>query len=428
MIIGRGYEDRLLTDEETTGVIRNAIEGAGLKGKKVLVIIPDHTRTAPIDKLFRHLYSLLADETKTLDYLIALGTHPPLLMNQIYQRVGITPQEHKTKYPKARFFNHNWQSPTDLTTIGTISEEEISRLTDGLFCISIVVEVNKIIFNYDHILIVGPVFPHEVVGFSGGNKYFFPGIAGPKVLNFFHWLGAIITNPAIIGNKWTPVRKVVDHAASLISVKKSAFCLVVKGQGVAGIYYGTPEESWSEAADLSDKLHIIYKEKPYHTVLSCAPPMYDDIWTAGKCMYKLEPVVADGGSLIIYAPHVTEVSHTHGKVIDEIGYHTKDYFAKQWDKFKNYPWGVLAHSTHVRGIGKYEGGIEKPRVNVILATGIPEERCRKINLGYMNPATIRHEDYMNRENEGVLHVPKAGETLYRLKKMGTIPNNGKQEV
>jgi nickel-dependent lactate racemase len=267
-------------------------------------------------------------------------------------------------------------------------------------------------------LVVGPVFPHEVVGFSGGNKYFFPGIAGPKVLNFFHWLGAIITNPAIIGNKWTPVRKVVDYSASMIKVQKSALCLVVKGEGLAGMYYGTPEESWSDAADLSDKLHILYKEKTFRTVLSCAPTMYDDIWTAGKCMYKLEPVVADGGTLIIYAPHVTEVSYTHGKIIDEIGYHTRDYFAKQWEKFKNYPWGILAHSTHVKGIGKYENGIEKPRVNVILATGISEERCRKINLGYMNPASIHREDYINREDEGVLYVPKAGETLYRLKNSG----------
>ena len=132
-------------------------------------------------------------------------------------------------------------------------------------------------------------------------------------------------------------------------------------------------------------------------------------------MYKLEPVVADGGTLIIYAPHVTEISYTHGKILDEIGYHVRDYFTARWDEFKRYPWGVLAHTTHVKGAGTFVRGIEKPRINVILATGIPEERCRKVNLGYMNPDNVNIDNYNNREAEGILYVPKAGETLYRLK-------------
>jgi nickel-dependent lactate racemase len=277
------------------------------------------------------------------------------------------------------------------------------------------VKINKLIFEYDQLIICGPVFPHEVVGFSGGNKYLFPGIAGQQIIDFFHWLGAVITNPVIIGNKWTPVRKVVDRAAAMLTVPRYAFSLVVKGEGLSGLYFGTPEESWSEAADLSNTLHITYQDHPYHTVLSCAPKMYDDIWTAGKCMYKLEPVVADGGDLIIYAPHVTEVSVTHGHIIEQIGYHTRDYFLKQWDKFSQFPWGVIAHSTHVKGIGTFENGVEKPRVNVILATQIPKEMCEKINLGYLDPNSIVPEDYANRESEGVLYVPKAGEMLYRLK-------------
>jgi hypothetical protein len=154
--------------------------------------------------------------------------------------------------------------------------------------------------------------------------------------------------------------------------------------------------------------------KPFHTVLSCAPPMYDEVWVAGKCMYKLEPVVADGGELIIYAPHLKEISLTHGKLIEEVGYHVRDYFVKQWDKFAHYPWGVLAHSTHVRGQGTYENGIEKPRVKVTLASQIPPAVCERINLGYRDPATIDVESFANREHEGVLLVRKAGEQLYRL--------------
>jgi nickel-dependent lactate racemase len=139
--------------------------------------------------------------------------------------------------------------------------------------------------------------------------------------------------------------------------------------------------------------------------------------TAAKGMYKMEPSVTDGGEVVIYAPHITEVSYTHGKLIDEIGYHCRDYFMKQWDKFKDYPGGVLAHSTHVKGLGTYdpETGIESPRIRVTLATGISEERCRRINLGYLNPAEIDPNQWKSREHEGILVVPRAGEMLYRIK-------------
>ena len=220
----------------------------------------------------------------------------------------------------------------------------------------------------------------------------------------------------IIGNKWTPVRKVVDRAGALVKVNKACFAMVVApDKSLVGLAFGTPEAAWDAASKLSRKVHIVYQDRPFQTVLSNMPPMYDDLWVAGKGMYKLEPVVADGGELIIYAPHVTEISVTHGKIIEEIGYHCRDYFLTQWDKFKNYPWGILAHSTHVRGIGQMVAGVEKCRINVTLATGIPEKICRKINLGYRDPKSINLEDFANREADGVLLVRKAGEMLYHLK-------------
>ena len=141
--------------------------------------------------------------------------------------------------------------------------------------------------------------------------------------------------------------------------------------------------------------------------------IYEDLWTAAKAMYKTEPAISDGGEVIIYAPQVTEISYTHGRLIDEVGYHVRDYFVKQWDRFGHVPGGIMAHSTHVKGAGTYEGGVETPRIQVTLATGIPEERCRRVNLGYSDHRTIDPEEWTGREAEGILLVPHAGEVLYR---------------
>ncbi len=386
-----------------------------LKNRRVLVIVPDATRTAPVAEMFQALHAELSGSVAALDVMIALGTHPPMSESAIEARLGITHEERTGLYANVRFHNHDWNNPEALRTIGVIPAETIKKLSRGLFEMEVPVTINATLFDYDLLVIVGPVFPHEVVGFSGGNKYLFPGVAGPDILNFFHWLGAVITNPMIIGSKWTPVRNVVDHAASLVSIEKLCFALVVSGSSPAGVYAGSPEAAWDAASEHSARLHIVVKERPFHTILSCAPEMYDELWVGGKCMYKLEPVLADGGELIIYAPHIRAVSETHGRLIEQIGYHCRDYFLKQWDRFKDLPWGVIAHSTHVHGIGTYEDGVEHRRARVTLATGIPKETCKKINFGYRDPATIDIESYANREDEGVLLVRKAGEMLYRLK-------------
>ncbi|MFO1475906.1 MAG: lactate racemase domain-containing protein [Verrucomicrobiota bacterium] len=396
-------------------MVARACPASGCHGKRLLLVIPDHTRTAPVGLLFKTLYCQAGATSARFDVLVALGTHPPMSEAAICERLEITPEQRRTTYAGVRFFNHEWDNPAALKSVGTIPASEIGELTGGLFSMDVPVEINRLVFDYDRVIVLGPVFPHEVVGFSGGNKYLFPGIGGPQILNFFHWLGAVCTNPMIIGNKWTPVRKVVDRAAALVKVDKLCLAMVVApDKSLAGLFAGTPEAAWDQASECSREIHVTRLPAPFKTVLSCAPAMYDELWVAGKCMYKLEPVVADGGELIIYAPHVREISVTHGRLIREIGYHCRDYFLKQWDRFKHYPWGVLAHSTHVRGIGRYENGTEHCRIQVTLATGIPESVCREINLGYRDPATIRPADFAGREPEGVLLVPKAGEMLYQL--------------
>lgn len=406
-----------VSEEQVAALLAQACPTESYRDKRVLLIVPDGTRTAPVGLLFKTLHHQIGSVTKSFDVLIALGTHQPMSEAAICQRLEIAKKERHETYRLVNFFNHAWNDPSALKQVGTLTADEISKLSDGLFALDVPVEVNKLVFEYDQVIIIGPVFPHEVVGFSGGNKYLFPGVGGPQILNFFHWLGAVVTNPMIIGTKWTPVRRVVDRAGAMVKVDKLCVAMVVApDKDLVGVFAGTPEAAWDAASDLSARVHIVCKDRPFHTILSCAPPMYDELWTAGKCMYKLEPVLADGGELIIYAPHLKEICVSHGSHIETVGYHCRDYFLKQWDKFKDVPWGVLAHSTHVRGIGTFENGVERCRARVTLASQVPCAICEKINLGYRDPETIRPADYANREDKGVLLVSKAGEMLYRLKR------------
>lgn len=402
--------------------IRAALEkGLARKftGKKLLVLIPDHTRSIPLPQLFRMMVEVLSDASK-LDFMVALGTHPPLDAAALNKLVGITHDERLTRYGWVGLHNHNWNQGDALEQIGTLTLDRVKEIAGAAWHPSlggdVPVRINKQIKEYDRIIILGPTFPHEVVGFSGGAKYLFPGISGPEMINVTHWLGALLTSTKIIGTKDTPVRAMINAAADMVKTPVTLVSLVVVGEGLAGVFVGDLREAWGAAADLSSKRHITWVEKPYQRVLAWAPSMYDELWTAGKAMYKTDPVVADGGEIIIFAPHLSTVSHVHGKHIYEIGYHPLDYFLKQWDKYKHVPLGVLAHSTHVRGGGTFENGTEKPRIKVTLASQISADDCKKLSLGYLDPATVRVEEWQGKEAEGKLYVPKAGEMLYRVKK------------
>ncbi|MEI6156754.1 MAG: lactate racemase domain-containing protein [Atribacterota bacterium] len=419
MILEMGTKEDVWTDSQFADSILQAINACPVDRKRILVIIPDNTRTAPMKLLFSSFRKALKGRVTRLDFMIALGTHHSLTPEQIQQEVGITPEE--ALQDGNAIFNHSWDDPAALRLVGVLSASEMKTLSQGLLSQDVPVLLNKKIFEYDELFLLGPVFPHEVVGFSGGFKYLFPGVSGPEIIHAFHWLSALITNPKIIGHKNTPVREVLNHAAHFVPLPITAFCFVMKGEKPCGLFVGDPQEAWSKAADLSARVNIIYREKPAHTVLSIAPSMYTELWVGGKCMYKLEPVVEDGGKLIIYAPHLHDISITHGRYLMKIGYHTRDFLLTHWDQYKQYPSGVLAHSTQVKGIGLYREGKEVPRIEVVLATGIPEDICRKINLGYLDYRTLDPRSYMGRENEGILVVPRAGEMLYRLSN-GKVPD------
>lgn len=352
--------------------------------------------------------------------MVALGTHPPLGEESLHKLVGITSEERTTTFKHIGLLNHAWDSPSTLASIGAMEQDEIKEIAGKSWHSSmpneVDIRINKAALEYDQVIILGPTFPHEVVGFSGGAKYLFPGISGSETINTTHWLGALAGVVGTIGIKHTPVREMIHAAASRLQTPVTLIALVVEGKGLSGLFIGDHLSAWNEAAELSAERHIQWCEKPFQRVLSRAPSMYDELWTAAKAMYKLEPAVAPGGEVVIYAPHLDTVSRVHGKYIYEVGYHILPYFLNDWERFKNIPLGVLAHSTHLRGSGVMENGMEIPNVKVTLASKIAAEDCARLNLGYLDPLRIDVAAWKDREAEGVLYVPKAGETLYRLKR------------
>ena len=417
-VIGQGVVEGYLAPEALAQVLHAGLARLDVDGKRVIVLIPDGTRTMPMAAMFEALERELGPRVAALDYLVALGTHSPMNDDALTELLGTPVADGRAG--ARRVFNHRWDDPATFAELGSIPARAIAEITGGRLEVDVPVALNRLVVEYDHVLICGPVFPHEVVGFSGGTKYLFPGIAAAPIIHFTHWLGALITSTEVIGTVDTPVRAVINRAAALLDTPLSLIALVVTHDGIAGAYVGDVHEAWRDAALLSSRRHIVWLERPFDRMLAVMPAMYDDLWTAAKGAYKTEPAVADGGEVIVYAPHVREVSYVHGRLIDEIGYHCRDYFLAQWDRFSGYPGGILAHSTHVKGLGTFDAdhGIESPRITVTLATAIPRERCNRINLAYKDPARVDFGEWSADNDHASRLVPRAGELLFRV---GTPP-------
>ena len=411
-----GGPGELLTDEQVTAFVTAELAARDLDGRSVCVIVPDATRSCPLPLLLTAVHGALTGRVSRLTVLVALGTHAAMSEARLARHLGYSAGDLAARYPGMTVRNHEWADPATFVSLGVVSAERVAELSEGRLRQPVDVRLNRAVVEHDVALVVGPVFPHEVVGFSGGNKYFFPGVAGQEIIDLSHWLGALITSAEIIGTRGiTPVRALIDEASALIPAEKLALCVVARS-GAGSLHaaaFGDPRAAWAAAAGVSAETHVRYLDAPVRRVLSIMPRKYDDIWTAAKGFYKLEPVVADGGEVILYAPHITQISAMHPE-IERIGYHCRDYFLGQWDRFKDLRWGVLAHSTHLRGAGTWDPvDGERSRVRVTLATGIPEDVVRKANLDYLDPAAVDVEAF--RADGETFVVPDAGEVLFRLR-------------
>lgn len=418
--------DGELTDEQLEEIVKESLKDFS-SVKKVLLIHPDYTRTDFSDKIIPLIYRELKNKGMSqIDSLNAGGTHREMTEIEIRKKLGFSPQINFN-----HFYNHEYNNPQQLITVGKISAAFVAEKTKGELSQSIPVVVNKLITeDYDLIIALSGTLPHEAAGYAGGVKVFFPGISGPEVIDLLHWAAVLIGIPRIIGTVDNPTREVINKGSSYIFDKIKAptisFNMVFEeGEKEVipkGIYTGMGYEGFIEtyqkAAKASSRLHIIYIDQPLKFAVQVINKSYDEIWTAGKGSYKLQsPGVMDpGGEIIIYAPHI---NYFHSRpemdlALRRIGYHCKDYVKKYLESNPEFSKNIAAHVINVRGTGSFDvdSGEEKFDFKVTLATGISKDICESVGLGYRNPDSIYREDFIR---PGKLWIKNGGKYLYKIK-------------
>jgi lactate racemase len=397
-----------------TEIVRQALEVIQ-PGERVLAIIPDKTRDDNTYELFPIATEFLTKRgVASFDALVAQGTHPPMSEAQKLAKIGCTDFH-------GNIFDHRWNEPDELITLGELSADLTRELTGGLIDQAVPVTINKLLAPgvYDTVLVFGATVPHEVAGFAGGAKYFFPGVAGPELTHTTHWLGALAGIENIIGRVDTPTRRLIEAAADLIPARIISLNTVVsRSDGelkTYALFTGDIRDAFRRAAEVSRQVHIRYTGRKYKRVVALLDPHYDELWVGGKASYKLGAIIEEGGELIIYAPHLTRLSETHGALIEKYGYapleSVRDMLGVSPELRENLC--IAAHLAHVAYAGRLdEDGRIVPRYQITMATGLDEETCRHVNLGYLDYRTLDYESM--RSDPDTLIVADAGRDLYQI--------------
>ena len=416
-LVGQGSAKSDLSPSELRGILADALAGIS-RGSKVLAIVADKTRDDNTDVLFPLVAQILQQHNiSRYDALIAQGTHSP--MSDHEKRIKIGGAQGTPIPGLGQIFDHDWANPEKLATIGRLGPAQVKEITGGLIDWPIDLTVNRLLApgQYDTVLLFGTTMPHEVAGFSGGAKYFFPGVAGPELTHATHWLGALAGVENVIGRVETPTRHLFEAAADFIPARVISLSSVVsRDHGrlrTYALFCGDFREAVRSAAAVSREVHIKYTGRKYRRVVALLDEHLEDLWVGGKASYRLGPVIEECGELIIYAPHLKELSAVHGELIKRYGYApletVRELVATSEDLRRNLC--VAAHLAHVSFAGRRtaEGKIV-PRYAITLASAIPEEICRQVNLGYLDPRSFRRESYEG--DADTLIVENAGRDLY----------------
>ncbi|HBG88600.1 MAG TPA: D-mannonate epimerase [Marinilabiliaceae bacterium] len=324
--------------------------------RKVLAIPPDYTRLhSKAGILTSFAWEYYGDALT--DVLPALGTH-----------VAMTPDEISDMFPKVPhklFRVHDWRN--DVVTLGVVPGTYISDITEGRITYDWPAQVNKLLIEggHDLILSIGQVVPHEVIGMANYNKNIFVGTGGSEGINKSHFIGAAYGMERIMGRANNPVRKVLNYAsANFAKDLPIIYIQTVIGRNSSGklvtrgIYIGDDEEVFELAADLSIKVNFEMVREPLKKVVVYLDPAeFRSTWLGNKSIYRTRMALADGAELIVLAPALKEFGEDKAidKLIRKYGYcgtpKTLEYVENNEDMKNNL--GAAAHLIHGSSEGRF---------------------------------------------------------------------------
>jgi len=415
-VVGRGGAESDLSPQEMREILVQAFSPIPQRSS-VLAIVADKTRDDNTDVLFPLAADILLNKKlRKFDALVAQGTHSPMNQSDKRSKLGA----HLAPLPGlGQIFDHDWADPAKLVSLGQLDRQQVQQITNNLYNDPVNLTVNHLLAPgvYDVVLIFGTTLPHEVAGFSGDAKYFFPGVSGPELTHATHWLGALVSIEKVIGRVETPTRHLFEAAAD--QVPAEVICLasvVTRERGrlrTHALFCGDFRQTVRMAAAVSRVVHVKYTGRKYKRVVALLERHLNDLWVGGKASYRLGPVIEEGGELIIYAPHLSTISDVHGALIERYGYAPletiRDLVEQSEELRKNLC--VAAHLAHVSFAGRRtpQGAIV-PRYSIVLASNVDSATCQRVNLGYANPASFCTSDYA--DDPDTLIVEEAGRDLY----------------
>ncbi len=377
-----GAPDKIFNEAEIKESLYSALDKLGNK-KKVLVIPPDFTRYhSKAGDITRYIYEYYKDNLK--DILPALGTHTPMTDNEIETMFG--------NVPKNLFRIHRWRE--DLVTLGEVPAEYVNKVSEGKVNYSWPAQVNKLLVegNFDLILSIGQVVPHEVIGMANYNKNIFVGTGGKEGINKSHFLGAVYGMERIMGRAENPVRSVLNYASDNFARHLPiVYILTVIGKDennnlvMKGLYIGDDFECFKLASELSLKVNFEMLDKPLKKIVVYLDPHeFKSTWLGNKSIYRTRMAIADEGELIILAPGLKEFGEDKeiDKLIRKYGYKTTPEILKyveEYDELKN-NLSAAAHLIH---------GSSENRFKITYCPGhLSKEEIESVNFNYADLVTM----------------------------------------
>jgi len=379
---GQGGPDRELTSDELRDLFLGALEKVG-KRSKVLAIPPDHTRVASrAGELTRHAWKYYGPGFCAI--LPALGTHRAMSSDQLLSMFG--------EIPSALFHAHKWRE--DVETIGVVPRDFIREQSEGRLDYDWPAQVNRLVSRgqFDLVLSLGQVVPHEVIGMANYNKNILVGTGGPDSINRSHYLGAVYGMERIMGRADNPVRRVLNYAAShFLASLPIVYVLTVVSRNSAGVpvtrglFIGDDSECFHRAAELSFQVNTALMPKPLRKVVVHLDPRdFHSTWLGNKAIYRTRMALENGGELIILAPGVREFGEDPliDRLIRKYGYHgteaTLAMVSENDDLAANL--SAAAHLIH---------GSSEDRFHIVWCPGhLTREEVEQVGFQYAEPAKM----------------------------------------